>query len=147
VNAGKFLLLPLTSRVRRGAVLAGFVSSMFAGGFPSDHGPAFLMGRVVLLHSATAFLLHMVLGVLYAAGLAFAIAHTRGWWTLVTALLATFLLYAGNLWVMRAWDFPLLGSEAPALAAHFLFGVVFTILFKAGDDDAAPETVRHSETR
>ena len=93
------------------------------------------MGRVVPLISPAGFVLHLLLAVIYGAILSLAIGRSRGWWTLAAAAIATLLLYAGDLWLMRAWGFPFIAPESRAAAAHLLFGFVFTIFFKLRQDD------------
>lgn len=140
------LLLPFTPRVRRAALVAGIASAVLTGGLPFvGYGPAFAMGRVVPLVSPLAFILHLLLAIVYGGILSLAIGRSRGWWTFVAALATTLLLDCANLWLMRAWEFPLIAVGGRSLAAHLLFGFVFTLSFKF--HEASELSAHHVEAR
>ena len=144
----KLPLLPFTASVRRAALFAGILFAIFTGGFPFvGYGPAFAMGRFVPLVSPFAFLLHLLLGIVYGAVLSLAIGRSRGRWTCFAALAATVLLYLGNLWLMRAWDVPPLGGEVRAVAAHLVFVCAFTLLFKLREADTTELSMHHARAR
>jgi hypothetical protein len=140
-------VLPLCCAVRRTSLAAGAVTALLTGGLPFvGFEPGLVMGRAARLPSPMAFLLHLVVAMLYGPLLCLAISRSRDGWTLLAALATTSALYASNVAATFALQIPRVLPELHAIFAHLVFGAVFTVLFKLAEigatDDATPHVVR-----
>lgn len=129
-----FAVLPLCCAVRRTSLAAGGLTALLTGGLPFiGLKLGLIMGRGVLLPSPLAFLLHLLVGIVYGSLLCLAISRSRDGWTLVAALAATAALYTGNVAVTFALQIPRILPEPNAILAHLIFGATFTVFFKLAE--------------
>lgn len=142
--------LPVSCAVRRTSLAAGTAAALFTGGLPFvGFEPGMVMGRATLLPSSLAFILHLIVAMIYGALFCLAISRSRDRWTFLMGFGATLALYAANIAVTNAWQVPRVPPESDALVAHIVFGATFTIIFKLAEI-GAPEVSTpsfHSLTR
>lgn len=137
VTASHFISIarfPFSTGVRRVALFAGAVCALFTGGLPFlGTATGLVMGRAVLLPSTIAFLLHLGVALLYGALFSLTLWRSRDWGTAVGAAMMSVALYLLNVTVFADLEAIVLDVEAHVLAAHALFGVVFTFSFKLAE--------------
>lgn len=137
--------LPVCCAVRRTSLAGGVVAALLTGGLPfigCESG--LIMGRATLLPSPLAFVLHLLLALLYGAVFCLAISRSRDGWTILAAAGATLSLYAGNLVATQSWHLPRLLSESDALFARLVFGAAFTVFFKLAEIGEANVSAAHT---
>jgi len=122
-----------------GAILCAVLSEVlsFAG-----REVGVVMGRATMLLGPVAFTMHVAVALAYGAVLAVVIDQTRGWLVWARGLGVTTLLYAANAWASASLFAPRLSAEPEAVFAHGLFAFAFICLYKMGEDETQPVSMR-----